>query len=112
MEDFEERCAYSMIHQENCGAFEVDHFDATRKGDIVQDYRNLFPAHPICNRSKSNKPKERELREGNRFLNPYREWDYNEHICEDPDTHELIGKTKPGICAVDVAIPEIEIAEK
>lgn len=101
LKDFEERCAYSMIHRSNCGEFEIDYFDATRKKDIVQDYCNLFPAHPICNRSKSNKPTKRELREGRRFLNPCREWDYNEHICENSKTHELIGKTKAGIYHIE-----------
>ncbi|MCS1410945.1 MAG: hypothetical protein M2R45_04140 [Verrucomicrobia subdivision 3 bacterium] len=101
LKDFEERCAYSMIHLSKCGEFEVDHFDAARKKDKVQNYQNLFPAHHICNRSKSNKPKKRELREGKRFLNPCLEWDYNEHICENSDTHELIGKTKPGIYHIE-----------
>ena len=89
LKDFEERCAYSMTHRSNCGEFEIDHFDATRKKDLVQDYCNLFPAHPICNRSKSNKPTKRELREGKRFLNPCREWDYNEHICENSETPRI-----------------------
>ena len=90
-----------MAHGSNCGEFEIDHFHATRKKDIVQDYCNLFPEHPICNRPKSNKPIKRELREGKRFLNPCREWDYNEHIRENSKTHELIGKTKAGIYHIE-----------
>lgn len=44
LKDFEERCAYSMTHRSNCGEFEIDHFHASRKKDIVQDYCNLFPS--------------------------------------------------------------------
>lgn len=93
--DFEGRCAYSMAHESSVGgALEVDHFDASKKTDVIQSYDNLFPSSRICNGAKSAKPTKKEIREGKRFLNPCSEWDYNEQIREDPTSCELQGLTK------------------
>jgi len=36
------------------------------------------------------------MNEGIRFLDCCREWDYGEHIFEDPTTHRVVGVTPPG----------------
>ena len=94
LRDFENRCAYSMQHTECAGMLEVDHFDPRLKGELFQDYNNLFPASRHCNCRKSdNWPSKTEMAAGCRFLNPCTEIDYGEQIYEDHSTGMLIGVT-------------------
>jgi hypothetical protein len=98
--DFDSRCAYSMQHVYRAGGrkcMEVDHFNPHKKLRGIQEYNNLFPATRHCNLSKSDRwpsNKDREL--GVRFLNCCQELDYDVHILEDPDTHEVVGVTPQG----------------
>ena len=92
--DFGFRCAYSMQHELRSGTLEVDHFDPRKKKDLIQEYKNLFPASRHCNGKKSdNWPNKPEMAAGCRFLNPCEEMDYGGQIFEDSQTHELIGVT-------------------
>lgn len=99
MRDFGGRCAYSMQHHEHAGKLEVDHFDPRRKKDLIQSYTNLFPASRHCNGKKSDHwpTTAAEKKAGCRFLNPCKEMDYSEQICEDPITHRLVGVTRAAI---------------
>jgi hypothetical protein len=94
------RCAYSMIHERECGreTIEVDHFDPRKENRTKNhDYKNLLPAYGPCNRSKSNKwPSTEEEAAGLRFLNPTVEQDYGVHLFEDPRSHDIIGLTPAG----------------
>lgn len=98
--DFEDRCAYSMQHTYRAGGrkcMEIDHFDPRQRSYLRQDYSNLFLATRHCNGAKrdrweSNKKRQR----GARFLNCCEEMDYDVHILEDPDTHEVVGMTPEG----------------
>jgi hypothetical protein len=83
-----------MQHKSRSGTLEVDHLDPRKKNDLIQNYKNLFPASRHCNGKKSdNWPNKAELAAGCRFLNPCEEMDYGEQIFEDPQTRELIGVT-------------------
>jgi hypothetical protein len=98
--DFDQRCAYSLTHTYRLGrkSMEVDHFNPHKKNDIIQEYKNLFPASHHCNNAKRNRwPTNKDQRLGIRFLNCCKETDYGVHIFEDPDTHELVGVTTEGI---------------
>ena len=105
MEDFEERCAYSMQHISHASGpknMQVDHFNPRRKKDDVQKYSNLFLSTSHCNNSKSNQwTTNKERAKGIRFLNCCKEFDYGVHIFEDPDTHEVVGITSAGKYHVD-----------
>lgn len=94
------RCAYSMIHENECGTetIEVDHFDPRKhEGKKNHDYKNLLPAYGPCNRSKSNKwPSVEKETAGLRFLNPSVEGDYGVHLFEDPESHKIVGVTPAG----------------
>lgn len=89
-----------MQHMEMFGGsehLEVDHFDPRRKGDYLQKYDNLFPAKRACNNKKrANWPDMHMEKLGIRFLNCCKERDYDVHIFEDPDTHEVWGATPAG----------------
>jgi hypothetical protein len=103
MRDFGGRCAYSMQHHSRSGKLEVDHFDPRRKKDLIQDYRNLFPASRHCNGKKSNTwPSRAEEAAGCRFLNPCEEVDYGEQVFEDPVTHRLVGTTPAAVWHIRV----------
>lgn len=93
LEDFLERCGYSLMHvkQTSERQMEVDHHDARLKK--LSPYDNLFPAYSLCNRAKSDRPDDIDRRLGIRILNPCKETDYNEQIFEDPTTHELVATT-------------------
>lgn len=98
MRDFGGRCAYSMQHSSRAGKLEVDHFDPRRKKDLIQEYRNLFPASRHCNGKKSDTwPNKAEAAAGCRFLNPCEEMDYGEQIFEDVATHRLVGTTPAAV---------------
>ena len=100
--DFQNRCAYSMRHQKMAdGSLDVDHFDPREKRNYLQRYNNLFLASPHCNGRKSDFwPTVSEERQGIRFLNCCKEYDYGKHIFEDPRTNEVFGVTPiiPGNC--------------
>lgn len=91
MQDFEERCAYSMIHVNGIGKSQmhIDHHDPLKKAS--SPYSNLFPAYSICNMAKRRRPNAEDFRKGLRLLNPCKEVDYGEQIFEDPVTHHVIG---------------------
>jgi hypothetical protein len=97
--DFKDRCAYSQRHTFFTGLsnMDVDHFNPRFYGDRRHQYDNLMWCTHICNVAKSDKwPSKEQERKGLRFLNPCEEWDYGDHIAENPITHELIGKTPAG----------------
>lgn len=98
--DFESRCAYSMQHVYRAGGrscMEVDHFNPHKKQNSIQEYKDLFPATRHCNLSKRDRwPSNKDREVGIRFLNCCDEIDYDVHILEDPDTHELVGMTPAG----------------
>lgn len=76
---------------------EVDHFDPSKRNQNPQDYDNLFLSSRHCNLFKGNKfPSEEDRQEGVRLLNPCEESDYNLHLLENPETHELVGVTAAG----------------
>ena len=111
--DFEDRCAYCMRHIAHMGetAMAIDHFDPRRKQDSRQAYKNLFLADGVCNTAKSDTwPSNSEQHKGMRFLNCCEEWDYGDHMVEDPDTHLLIGITPAGryqIAQIDLNAPHL-----
>ncbi|MGH8019854.1 MAG: hypothetical protein ACREIA_16565 [Opitutaceae bacterium] len=103
MEDFFERCAYSLVHRLSIGdsAMNVDHFDPSKKR--VCFYENLYPACSLCNNAKGDawpSPEDQEL--GARFLDPCRESDYGYQIFENPETHELVGTTTAARYHIDM----------
>lgn len=95
LKDFEDRCAYSLVHIEDCGKreMEVDHHNPTITGNKKHNYANLFPATRHCNGKKSDVwPTKAEQRKGLRFLNPRKEGDYGCQIFEN-EKGELVGVT-------------------
>lgn len=98
--DFENRCAYSLQHVERMGMqiMEVDHHNPKRQGRSKHHYRNLYPAHRICNGQKSNTwPTRSQRKKQLRFLNPRKETDYGVQIFEEPETFRLVGTTPSAI---------------
>ena len=95
LQDFDNRCAYSMQHVRCAGGqLEVDHFDPRKKDRPAQSYDNLFPATRYCNGAKSDLwPTNSQRAKGVRFLNCCEEQDYGAVIFEDPNSHELMGTT-------------------
>lgn len=96
LEDFKERCGYSMRHVLYCGkkCLEIDHFNSQAKANKRHLYSNLILAHRICNNKKQDFwPTAKERRDGIRYINPCEEADYDFQIFENPDTHELVGTT-------------------
>lgn len=91
LEDFDNRCAYSLVHVKQVGksAIHVDHHNPKLKRK--SPYANLFPAFSVCNQSKGDTWPDPQA--GVRFLNPCVETEYGTEIFEDPNTHELIGTT-------------------
>ena len=93
------RCAYSLRHEMIAGTnnIEVDHFNPDLRGKRRHDYSNLLPAESVCNGSKlAFWPTEEQRAAGIRLLNPFEEQDFGNHICEDIDSHNLIGMTPTG----------------
>ena len=89
-----------MVHISRGGGkkcMEVDHFNPHKKKDLIQEYSNLFLAHRHCNGAKRDRwPSGNDRKLGARFLNCCIEIDYDVHILEDPDTHEVVGVTPEG----------------
>ena len=99
LKDFQHRCAYSMQHSSTIGVrtIEVDHFNPRLRGDSRNRYSNLYLSTRHCNNSKGQHwPTTAQMNEGIRFLDCCSEWDYGEHIFEDPITHQLFGVTPAG----------------
>ena len=99
LKDFEHRCAYSMQHSSSLGltTMEVDHFNPRLPARLRNRYDNLYLASRHCNNSKRQHwPTTAQVREGIRFLDCCREWDYGEHIFEDARTHRVKGVTPAG----------------
>lgn len=98
-EDFEDRCAYSMVHWNACGKLEVDHFyPKGLNGEGVHAYSNLMLASKHCNSAKWEYwPSKKEQEKGLRFIDPTREIDYGVHIFEDDKTGTLYPATMAGL---------------
>jgi hypothetical protein len=97
--DFQYRCAYCMIHeQEGNGpdAFWIDHFKPRSKGGRVNDYLNLYWSCFPCNHFKGNQwPTAAARRRGRRFADPCQERDYGVHFVEN-ELGELVPQTPCG----------------
>lgn len=95
-----------MRHTDMAGGvrqMEIDHFDPRIGGESRNKYSNLLLATGHCNKMKSDAwPTAAEGAAGMRILNPTVERDYEEHIFEDPATHELVGLTAAGNYHIDV----------
>lgn len=94
--DFQRRCAYSLQHIERMGVqiMEIDHHNPRLQGRRKHHYRNLVPAHRICNGHKSDTwPTRAQFKKKLRFLNPRKEVDYGAQIFEDSESCRLIGTT-------------------
>lgn len=103
LEDFKDRCAYSLMHVKMVSerGMHIDHFDPRQKNR--SPYSNLFPAYGICNMAKGESwPTAKERRQGMRFLNPCEEKDYDQVIFEEPSTHLLIGTTPAARYHIDM----------
>jgi len=99
LKDFEDRCAYSMQHSSTLGitTMEVDHFNPRLPSRLRHRYANLYLASRHCNNSKGQHwPTPAQIKDGLRFLDCCREWDYGEHIFEDAVTHRVYGVTPEG----------------
>lgn len=99
LRDFEHRCAYSMQHSSTLGVttMEVDHFNPRLPERLRNRYENLYLASRHCNNAKRRHwPTTTQMRAGIRFLDCCREWDYDEHIFEDPKNHRVAGVTPAG----------------
>jgi hypothetical protein len=95
LKDFEGRCAYSLVHFNDCGTrdMEIDHHNPTVSGNARHNYENLFPATRHCNGKKSDEwPTRAMQKKGIRFLNPCKEQDYDSQIFEKEDGR-LVGTT-------------------
>ncbi len=97
LKDFENRCAYSCLHQQEIDVMEVDHFNPHLKSKKVQQYDNLMPSFGSCNRTKgSTWPSPADVAAGMYLIDPTREQDYGHQIFEDPKTYALVGTTPAG----------------
>jgi len=83
--DFEGRCAFCLWHdQDHDNGFEIDHFLPQARGGS-HAYQNLRYVCEKCNRAKGDHPNESERAAGVRVLDPCAEWDYVDHLDEQPD---------------------------
>ena len=84
--DFDYRCAYCMIHEQQVGGiegFSIDPFRPRSKSGCVNDYANLYWVCMGCNRSKGDTwPTSSEHRWGLRFADPCNEPGYGIHFVE------------------------------
>jgi hypothetical protein len=97
--DFEYRCGYCMIHEQQVDdedGFCIDHFRPRSRGGKVNDYANLYWVCIACNRFKGDAwPTRAEQQRGRRFADPCAEQDYGHHFVED-DAGELVPRTACG----------------
>jgi hypothetical protein len=97
--DFDYRCAYCLVHEQQVGgleAFSIDHFRPRSKGGRVSDYANLYWSCNGCNRVKAESwPTASERSQGARFADPCREQDYGFHFIEN-ELGELVPRTRCG----------------
>jgi 5-methylcytosine-specific restriction endonuclease McrA len=97
--DFDYRCAYCMIHEQQIGGTEgfwIDHFKPRSKDGRINDYANLYWACIGCNRSKGESwPTPAQRRQGARFVDPCREQDYGVHFTKN-EHGELVPQTPCG----------------
>lgn len=99
--DFENRCAYSMIHVVLAGGetcMEVDHFKPKNKpSKKTHSYKNLMLASRHCNSAKGEEwPNAKLRKQGFEFINPCEEMDYGKHIFENIETGKLVPATPKG----------------
>lgn len=103
LKDFQERCAYSLLHTNETDGMEVDHFNPVLKSKHVHGYDNLMPAFRSCNRNKGDTwPSQRDLKAGLHLIDPTKELDYGHQIFENSDTHVLEGTTPAAIYHIRV----------
>lgn len=104
MDDFEKRCAYSMVHVSVTSEtnMEVDHFNSTLAGKKRHTYSNLYPASSVCNGAKRDVwPTKNDLKKRRRFLDCCIETDYGVHFFEDKATGELLPVTAEGVYHIE-----------
>ena len=84
--DFNNRCAYCCVHEQQMGssqAFCIDHFKPQSRGGAVNDYSNLYWVCIPCNMIKHDKwPTKEQCQQGYRFADPCHEQDYGVHFVE------------------------------
>ena len=87
--DFNHRCAYCCVHEQQIGGpqgFCIDHFKPRSKGGPVNEYTNLYWVCRSCNMIKHDKwPTREQHRRGYRFADPCREQDGGAHFVESDD---------------------------
>ena len=90
-EDFEECCAYCLLHEvaaSGTDSFELDHFRPKSHpifSHLTTDFFNLYYACHVCNKYKSNRwPKKELLDLGYGFLDPCQQT-FSEHFEETND---------------------------
>lgn len=104
VEDFEHRCAYSLVHISDMTKMEmeVDHVNPATKQRSKVAYTDLVIAYRPCNNSKrAHWPTKAQQRDGVRYLLPRTDVDYGTHIFEDPVTHKVWGATPAGIWHIE-----------
>jgi hypothetical protein len=89
-EDFQYRCVYCDIHENEYGGLHHFHVEHFRPHSLPQFallktvYGNLLYACGICNKRKGNDwPSDDPINNGRGYLNPC-EHDYETHFCPDP----------------------------
>lgn len=105
LQDFGDRCAFSMLHKRAngpIGQMEVDHFNPHLQGAEKHHYSNLYPACRHVNKKKAKFPYPRDVQAGRRLLDPCKETDYGAHIFENANTHELVAISPEGRVQIDV----------
>ena len=87
--DFNYRCAYCCVHEQQVGgpqSFCIDHFKPRSRGGPVNEYTNLYWVCISCNMIKHSQWPTREQRHrGYRFADPCREQDGGVHFVESDD---------------------------
>ena len=103
MEDFDKRCAYSLLHVDVTSEpnMEIDHHNPKR-GSRRHVYGNLYPAFSLCNGAKlAVWPSKNDLKKRRRYLDCCKESDYNVHFFENRKTGELLPVTPEGVYHIE-----------
>ena len=100
-DDFQECCAYCLLHERLAGGeenYELDHFRPKSNPDFraeADDYYNLYYSCHVCNRTKwSRWPSQEQLSSGFRFVD-YCSEVFSEHF-EESDDGEWVPLTPAG----------------
>lgn len=107
LEDFDNRCAYSMVHKDTLAKrqLHVDHFDPKKKKR--SPYGNLFPCYDVVNEAKSNAPIVSFIDPAAHLLNPCEVDDYGHLIFENLQTGEL--EPHPDSAAADYHLTILDL---